>query len=168
MKSGYRLAVLLMAFLAGCVSTAPHREVAAILVLQQQADAAYAQGDMVQALGAYRALLDAMPGDTTIWFRLGNIYARLDQPQDAVAAYQQVLQRDAVHAKAWHNLGVVLLQQAQEAFSRSEQTARGDDTLRDQSHVMANAIADIQLPHAASPAASETAAAASDVAGATP
>lgn len=168
MKSRCCVAVLTMILLVGCVSTVPHKEVAAILALQQQAEAAYAQGDMAQALSSYRVLLDAMPGDTTIWFRLGNIYARLDQPQDAVAAYRQVLQRDAVHAKAWHNLGVVLLQQAQEAFSRSEQTARGDDMLRDQSHAMANAIADLQHPHAAAAAASEHAAAALAVSGATP
>ncbi|PKM03863.1 MAG: hypothetical protein CVV16_07325 [Gammaproteobacteria bacterium HGW-Gammaproteobacteria-6] len=167
MKARCCEAVLLMAFLAGCVSTAPHREVRAVLALQQQAEAAYAQGNMTQALNSYRVLLGEIPDDNTIWFRLGNIYARLDQPQDAVAAYQQVLQRDALHAKAWHNLGVMLLRQAQEAFSRSEQTVRGDDMLRERSKFMADAIAGLRHPDGL-PAASDPADAALDAPGATP
>lgn len=150
-------AILLMVFLGGCASTAPQREVRAVLALQKQAEAAYAQGDMAQALSVYRALQGEIPDDDTIWFRLGNIYARLDQSQDAVAAYRQVLQRDASHAKVWHNLGVVLLQQAQEAFTQSEQTVRGDDVLRDRSRAMANAIAGLSHPHDAPPAAGDPA-----------
>lgn len=140
MKASNLGVALLMLVLGGCTSTVPHREVRAVLALQQQAEAAYARGDMAQALSVYRVLIDQVPDDETVWFRLGNIYARIDQPQDAVASYQQALQRDASHAKAWHNLGVVLLQQAQEAFSRSEQLARGDTILRERSRTAAHAI----------------------------
>lgn len=161
MKAKRYEAVLLMVFLGGCATTAPQREVGAALALQQQAEAAYAQGDMVRALSVYRVLQGEMPDDDAIWFRLGNIYARLNQSQDAVAAYRQVLQRDALHAKAWHNLGVVLLQQAQEAFARSEQTVRGNDTLRDRSRAMTNAIGGLSHPR-------DDSAAASDPAGAEP
>jgi cytochrome c-type biogenesis protein CcmH/NrfG len=134
-------AVLLLLALGGCASAPRHRDPAAVLALERQAAAAYEQGDMTQALYRYRDLLRNLPDDDGVWFRLGNIYAKLDQPQDAIEAYQRVLQHDGSNAKAWHNLGVMLVRQAQAAFAQSAQAARHDDALRDDSLAMAGDLA---------------------------
>ena len=126
--------------LGGCTSALPPRHAAAVLSLEQQASAAYEQGDMAQALAHYRGLVQALPNDENAWFRLGNVYARLDQPQEAIDAYRHVLSRDSTHAKAWHNMGVMLARQAQAAFAESAQSAGRDTALRSASAEMAERL----------------------------
>ncbi|GAB3028403.1 MULTISPECIES: tetratricopeptide repeat protein [Oleiagrimonas] len=128
--------------LTACAS-APHRALQQEVALQQRAAGAYAKGDLAVALKAYRQLADDMPDDTASWFRLGNVYARLNQPDAAMKAYRHVLQRDPEHAKAWHNLGVIYLHQAAAAFVQSARTADRDAELRDQSMHMATKLEDI-------------------------
>ena len=140
----YRAAVLLLLALGGCASAPRHRDAAAVLTLEQQAASAYEKGDMTQALYRYQELLRDLPDDENLWFRLGNIYARLDQPQDAIDAYRHVLQQDSSNAKAWHNLGVMLMHQAQGAFTQSAQAARHDEALRDDSLAMAERLAGLR------------------------
>lgn len=70
----------------------------------------------------------------------GNSYARLDQPQPAVAAYREALQRDPRIAPAWHNLGSVLLQQAQAAYTQASGVAPAADPLGRDSALLAARI----------------------------
>lgn len=126
-----------VAVLLGACASAPRQRLADAVTLRQQAMSAYRRGDMVHALKNYRALADMLPSDTQVWFHLGNVYARLNQPQLATDAYQHVLQRDPTHAKAWHNMGVVYLHQAEAAFVQSANTATHAPALRKQSMAMA-------------------------------
>jgi cytochrome c-type biogenesis protein CcmH/NrfG len=141
-----RWPLLLLLALAGCASSSARHDPAPVLTLERQAAEAYDQGDLAQALVRYRELLRELPDDDGVWFRLGNVYARLDQPQDAIEAYRHVLQHDGGNAKAWHNMGVMLMRQAQAALARSAQAADHDPSLRDDSLALAEGLARLSRP----------------------
>jgi cytochrome c-type biogenesis protein CcmH/NrfG len=128
--------------LSACAST-PRHNLSREAALQQQAAMAYRQGDMPQALTGYRKLANNLPDDNATWFRLGNVYAHLNQPEAAAKAYRHVLQRDPDNAKAWHNLGVVYMHQAAAAFVESARSAGEDHALRKQSMNMANQLEEV-------------------------
>ena len=70
--------VLLLFLLSGCVSN-PARENGGsddLLQLRQQAAATYQVHDYQKALPLYERLVEAIPGDALLWFRLGNLRAR--------------------------------------------------------------------------------------------
>ena len=120
------VALALLAMLAGCATSRPSR-LAATVERQRQADQAYVTGNLAQALSGYQALTRAWPQQADYWFRLGNVYARLQRPDAAVDAYAQALRIEPTHAKAWHNLGIIRLRQAEAAFGQSAHAAAGID-----------------------------------------
>jgi tetratricopeptide (TPR) repeat protein len=77
-----------------------------------------------QAEALYGRLLELKPGDLAILSDLGIIYRELKQFDKALAAFQQVQQRDPSHWKSLYNEVVVLafdkseLDQAQQALDR--------------------------------------------------
>lgn len=133
------VACLVAAGLAGCASS-PTTRLSDLSSLQQRADAAYAHHDWQGAAAAYQALVRGVPANAAYWFRLGNCYARLDQPEPAVAAYRAALQRDPAIVPAWHNLGAVLLQQSQAAFREAAAQAKPADPLRHTSALLAERL----------------------------
>jgi cytochrome c-type biogenesis protein CcmH/NrfG len=116
----------LLAMLAGC-ATSPTSRLATTVDRQRQADRAYVEGNLAQALSGYQSLTRAMPQNADFWFRLGNVYARLKRPDEAVDAYQHALAIEPGHAKAWHNLGIIRLRQAEAAFVQGAGAAAGID-----------------------------------------
>lgn len=133
------IACLLVAGLAGC-ATSPATNLSDLAALQQRADRAYAQRDWRDAAVAYQALANRVPSNAAYWFRLGNCYARLAEPQPAASAYRAALQRDPRIVPAWHNLGAVLLQQSQAAFQEAAANAKPDDPLKRDSALLAARI----------------------------
>lgn len=119
------MAVGLLA-MAGC-ATSPASRLATTVDQQRQADRAYVEGNLAQALSGYQSLTRAMPQNADFWFRLGNVYARLKRPDEAVDAYQHALAIEPAHAKAWHNIGIIRLRQAEAAFGQSASDAAGID-----------------------------------------
>ncbi|MGR8919409.1 MAG: tetratricopeptide repeat protein [Gammaproteobacteria bacterium] len=110
--------------LAAC-SSAPEREDPAAAAVdlnaaRASADAAYEAGEWREAETHYAALLRAAPQEAGYWFRMGNIYARTERPDQAVQAYREALVRDANNAKAWFNMGVVQLRQAANSFGQMQ------------------------------------------------
>lgn len=105
--------------LCGCQSmsgTAGAPAATDVALARAAGERAYAAGDWRGAEPHYRALVTATPQDAELWFKLGNIYARVEQPDAAIAAYREALVRDADLAKAWFNMGVVQLRQAANSF----------------------------------------------------
>lgn len=133
--------LLTLIVLGGCASS-PSARLRTTIDQQQQAGQAYADGKLMQALSGYQALTATHPQNADFWFRLGNVNVRLERPDDAVVAYQHVLQIEPSHAKAWHNLGIIRLRQAEAAFAQSAQTAAGvDASLQQESATMVHGIA---------------------------
>ncbi|MCB1747587.1 MAG: tetratricopeptide repeat protein [Gammaproteobacteria bacterium] len=115
-----RLAIALFALALGACSHQAARDEPAvdIAAARHDGEAAYAAGDWRTAEPHYRALVKAIPQDAELWFRLGNIYARTDQPDRAVQAYREALVRDGDLGKAWFNMGVVHLREAANSFMK--------------------------------------------------
>lgn len=124
---------------AGCAASPPAR-LTDLTSLQYRADSAYAKRDWHTALDAYKTLTQSVPDNAAYWFRLGNCYARLDQPNPAADAFRAALQRNPHIAPAWHNLGSVLLKQAQAAYRQAAAIAKPDDPLRQKSTLLAARI----------------------------
>lgn len=110
--------LLLLPLLSACQSmrSEPAPSTDAVASARQAGESAYAAGEWATAEPHYRTLVAAIPQDAELWFRLGNIYARTDRPDAAVAAYRESLVRDGDLAKAWFNMGVVQLRQAANSF----------------------------------------------------
>jgi len=116
--------------LVGCQSMAGKAGAPAavdVALTRAAGESAYAAGDWRGAELHYRALVTAMPQDAELWFRLGNIYARIDQPDAAVSAYGEALLRDQNLGKAWFNMGVVQLRQAASSFLKMKAHAAPGD-----------------------------------------
>jgi tetratricopeptide (TPR) repeat protein len=108
--------------------------------LRERAEQAYAQGDWLNAEKEYRALTRAVPTESEPWFRLGNIYAHLNQPEQALAAYKEALIRDPKNGKAWHNTGIVQLRQATSSFLALQQVTEAEDPLHQRAQKMVESV----------------------------
>jgi len=86
-------------------------------VAMAAAEAAYAAQDWPRAESNYLAAARASTRDPEPWFKLGNVYFRRARYDLASRAYEEALRVAPDHAKAWHNLGVVRLHQADESFA---------------------------------------------------
>lgn len=138
------LAVVVLA-IAGCAgtTTSTPEGSAALLETAQRANDAYQNDRYAEAATLYEELAKAMPDEADYWYRLGNSYVRIEQPGDAAFAYQQSLAVDAGNARAWHNLGVVLLRQSQEAFIHGTHAAASDTAEQAQNQRMVDLLRQI-------------------------
>src|ERR1700754_3123407 len=123
----------LMAGLAGCAAHGtlpPTRGAPDVAQEAQEADRAYASGDIRHAADLYASIVDRVPEDADAWYRLGNAQFRLQRPDEAVVAYQRAIDLRPDHAQALYNLGVVRLKQAQAAMIASARAGKPGDSLR--------------------------------------
>jgi tetratricopeptide (TPR) repeat protein len=109
----------------------------------QEADRAYASGDIRRAADLYASIVERVPEDADAWFRLGNARFRLQQPDEAVVAYQRAIGIRPDHARALYNLGVVRLKQAQAAMIASAQAGKPGDALRRDGSLIAQRLAKV-------------------------
>lgn len=147
MRIPVMLVVATVAILSGCASASKTHHLETAVADQRQAEVAYEQGNLTQALAGYEALTRSLPSNADFWFRLGNIHVRMEQPDLAVAAYERTLQLDPENAKAWHNLGIVRMRQAVAAFAQSAHAAGPDDReLGRTSAQLAHSLAELVSP----------------------
>jgi tetratricopeptide (TPR) repeat protein len=114
-----------------------------LALLSQNAQLADVGGDAAKAEALYKSVLRQTPNDPEIWFRLGNLYANNNRPDEAAIAYQRCLIADNAFSKAWHNLSMVRLRQAYATMLQAQATVnesdplaqRIDDTLEQLSHI---------------------------------
>ncbi|HEY6509202.1 MAG TPA: hypothetical protein VIY56_14370 [Vicinamibacterales bacterium] len=125
-------AVALCAAVAACGGMETRSTGEDLVRMQQEAQAAFDSGEDARAETLYKGLTRAMPNDPETWFRLGNLSARTNNPDQAVHAYLASLSLNGTNARAWHNLGVVRLRQAWAALLR----ANGQAAVNDPIHAM--------------------------------
>ncbi len=87
----------------------------------------YNDGDYAAAAQEFEKLIEQMPKDAELWFRLGNSYAKIKNPTKAVIAYENALLRDPELVKAWYNKGVIHLQEALKTFVDMDNYVSEDD-----------------------------------------
>ena len=121
----------------------PSPDLADITQLEQTAKKAYLSEDWATAEKAYKKLTLQIPGDVEPWFRLGNIYARTNKLDAAVATYREALIRDPKNSKIWHNLGVIQLKQAANTFLEMQQYTEENDPLGIRARYAVNSIANL-------------------------
>lgn len=113
--------------LSACSSIAPKVEPEDLALLHREAQSAFDQGDDTKSLALYEKLTKLANQDAETWFRLGNLYAKTGNPQSAQLAYQQSLSINPTEARAWNNLGIVLLRQSWESFYFVQQVSQPSD-----------------------------------------
>lgn len=118
---------------AGCAGTD-------LTLKRQEAYQAYHAGDFGEATVKFEQLVQEMPKDAELWFRLGNSYARVQLPQKAIEAYQNALLRDPKMEKAWYNMGLIHLQAALKSYVDMQNYVRDDDPIGIKGKVMREGI----------------------------
>ena len=104
--------------LAGCTTTPDTRPAFSPEQQLERGVKAYFDGQYSLAEKDLLEVTRRVPNDGTAWFRLGNLYMRQNQFDQAADAYQKALVRQSSLDKAWHNLGVVQLKLAQRHFQQ--------------------------------------------------
>jgi len=148
MRTSIIFLILVSHNLVGCSlqniqSDKPSPELSDIVQLEQTARKAYLDEDWATAEKAYKNLTLQIPGDAEPWFRLGNIYARTNNLDAAVATYREALIRDPKNSKIWHNLGVIQLKQAANTFLEMQQYTEENDPLSLRARYAVNSIANL-------------------------
>ena len=97
--------------------------------IQKSAAAAYGVQNWPGSERDYLEWTRRSPTDAEPWFKLGNIYGRTDRLDLAAKAYRLALQADPALTKAWHNLGIIQLQEALRTFTTLQLHADPNDPL---------------------------------------
>jgi len=133
-------ALLCGVLLAGCTTLGEHKD---IYTLSKEAEIAFDNQEDAKAEQLYKGLVKQAPNDAENWFRLGNLYARTNHPDQAVETYQHALMLDGNNPKIWHNLGVVRLRQAWASLMQAEILAPPDSDLYNRTHDMVKALGNL-------------------------
>lgn len=104
--------------LSGCVVTQAKPALNDLQQLQAQAHAAYEAREYELAISRYQEVQTYLDKDPYIWFRLGNCYSHLQQPDEAITAYRKAVFFDPTMSKAWHNMGVMQLRQSANTWTQ--------------------------------------------------
>ena len=111
--------LLSMMVLNGCATQQTKKPVLNDLKAQQaRANQAYMDGNYELAINRYQELQAVLDKDPYIWFRLGNSYSHLKQPDKAIQAYRKAVFIDPMMSKAWHNMGVMQLRQSANTWTQ--------------------------------------------------
>lgn len=139
-----RAAITLMLALAaaGCAGgdRVVKSDAGSLLEIDRNADSAYRFGDNETAAQLYRTLVESMPNESPYWYRLANTLVRVGDYNDAALAYQRTLMLDSKNARAWHNLGIVRLRQAQQSFAQGVENSRAGNPVFDESLRLSSAV----------------------------
>jgi len=118
--------IFISLFLTGCATTQPQLKIEEVM---DEAQIAYKDKNWKVAEEKFAQLVSLLPGEPEFWFKLGNIYARTNQPNKAITAYKEVVIRNPKLAKAWHNLSVMSLRQTTHLFIEMLQYLNPNDPL---------------------------------------
>ncbi len=148
MRTSTIFLILMVLHLAGCNQQniksgkySPDRS--DIVQLEQRASEAYLNEDWETAEKSYKELTTLKPDVVDTWFHLGNIYARMNKSDAAVAAYKEALILEPENTKIWHNLGVIQLKQAAKTFLEMRQHTEENDPLAIRARHAINSIANL-------------------------
>lgn len=96
---------------------------------QRQAYRLYQDKEYAAAAQEFEVLVEHIPQDAELWFRLGNAYTRSMQPRRAISAYENAILRDPRLARAWYNKGIVHVQQGLKTFVDMSESVASDDAV---------------------------------------
>jgi len=111
-----------------------------LMTVRNEALTAYRTKDYKTALPLYQKLTTEVSADPELWFHLGNIYARLGQPNKAVDSYESTLKLNARHSRAWHNMGVMQLRMSANTFTQMLQNIPPNDPLHRRAEILSETL----------------------------
>ena len=122
----------LFLLLGGCATTNPDQAqsvdtVGDMTALLGAADQAYAQGKWPEAEADYRKVITQAPNDGYAYLRLGNTLLKQSRLDEAAQAYTQALHDDINKSKAYQNLAMIRLLQAETALTAELETIPAND-----------------------------------------
>ncbi len=91
---------------------------------------AYDEGRLSTAETLLLQYTKKYPDYTEAWFKLGNIYYRTGQYPAAITVYENVIQQQHSHGKAWYNLALTRIRQAEVTLEKGERQFDGGDPQR--------------------------------------
>ena len=83
-----------------------------LLKLIENANESYELGLLTDAEAQYRSITVYYPEYYEAWLKLGNIYARSNQLEAAIVAYDNCLQKKPDESRCWNNKALARLKQA--------------------------------------------------------
>jgi tetratricopeptide (TPR) repeat protein len=138
MRAALLVAAIAGLTVVGCGTTVVSSALRAIdsepdlVSINREAQLAYESGEAAKAEALYKSLVRRMPNDAETWFRLGNLYARNNRPDEAAGAYQRALLANSSDARIWNNLAVVRLRQGWAALLQAQAHSKDDTPLATQ------------------------------------
>lgn len=81
---------------------------------------AYREGRLGDAEALLLGVLDKHPTLSEAWFKLANVYYRTGRHDAAVRAYEKTVAYDTKNGRAWYNLALTRIQQADAALLAGE------------------------------------------------
>jgi len=127
----YLSIIILCGLMTGCVTTATEMGSAELEASYASANKAYTDKNYELALLEYLELSKALRAVDVIWFRVGNSYARLENFDEAIEAYEKTVLINPRLSKAWHNMGVIQLKQSVNTWRQMLIYISKDDPLYD-------------------------------------
>ena len=135
MRFAFILWILLIAGCAGGSAGARKQAEGEVDLFQvrQLAETSYAARDYTESEKHYAVLVQRAPIEAENWFRLGNIYARTNRPDQAITFYRETLVRAPDHHKAWYNMAILQINSAFNSLTEFQKHANPADPIGDRS-----------------------------------
>jgi tetratricopeptide (TPR) repeat protein len=121
------LSLLSVLLLSACSSTSKNSESSKLFQILDKADAAYAEGNWLEAEMYYQQLINKVPDDAYAWLRVGNARLQQGQISSAIAAYQQSITHNPGQTKPYFNLSTAYMLQAQRALEVAKNNLQKHD-----------------------------------------
>ncbi len=134
------LAIITLSILIASCATNNETKPIDVYALQKVALSSYEKKDWQTAQQALQRLVEINPGNAQLWYKLGNVYARMNLPERAIVAYKEALVRNPEMSKAWHNIGVVSLRKSTRLFIEMLKYIPADDPLYTQAKLTGDAL----------------------------
>lgn len=121
------LGLMSLSLLSACSSTSRKSESSVLFQVLDKADAAYAEGNWLEAEMYYQQLINKVPDDAYAWLRVGNARLQQGQISSAIAAYQQSITHNPGQTKPYFNLSTAYMLQAQRALEVAKKNLQQHD-----------------------------------------
>jgi len=120
--------VLATLLLMSCSTTASKDSSKDLFDTLEKANAAYAEGNWLEAEIYYQKLIEKIPDDAYAWLRIGNARLQTGQVSAAIAAYRESINHNPNQSKPYYNLSTAYMIQAQRALETAKSNMQAHDT----------------------------------------
>jgi len=114
--------------LISCTTTASKDTSKELFDTLEKANAAYSEGNWLEAEIYYQMLIEKIPDDAYAWLRIGNARLQTGQVNAAIAAYRESINHNPNQSKPYYNLSTAYMIQAQRVLETAKSNMQAHDT----------------------------------------